>query len=81
MMAKIKKLACDRCDLELSEPEDIESALLGMEAWEAACRTRGVEPRGIIPCQNYMRCGGEILPVVDRKVARWSRRLMKLLIR
>ena len=70
----MKKLVCDKCGLELTDKDDIELAIEGKEAWEAACRARGVEPRGILPCKNYARCGGEIEVVASRR-----QRLMKLL--
>ncbi len=70
----MKKLACDRCGLELADKDGIELAIEGKEAWEAACRARGVEPRGFLPCENYVCCGGEIVLVASRR-----RRLMKFL--
>ena len=72
----MKKLVCDRCGLELTDKDDIDLALEGKEAWEATCRARGVEPRGILPCENYVRCGGEI-----KAVASWRQWLMKFLSR
>jgi len=59
-----KKLRCDRCGLELSEKEEVNLAYDGMAAWHAAARARGIRPRGVLPCKNYIRCGGEIVPVV-----------------
>ncbi len=56
----MKKLVCDRCGLELTDKDDVEMALEGKEAWAAAVRARGAEPRGILPCQNFARCGGEM---------------------
>ena len=56
----MKKLVCDRCGKELTEKEDIELALEGMEAWHIAVRARGAEPRGVFPCDNYVRCAGEM---------------------
>jgi len=70
----MQKLVCDRCGLELTDREDINLALEGKWAWEAACRAHGVEPRGILPCENYVRCGGEIVLVTSRR-----QRLMKFL--
>ena len=70
----MKKLVCDRCGLELTDKDDIYLALDGQGAWAAACRTHGIEPRGILPCKNYIRCDGEIVVV-----AAWRRRLMRLL--
>ena len=70
----MQKLVCDRCGLELTNREDINLALEGKWAWEAACRAHGVEPRGILPCENYVRCGGEIVLVTSRR-----QRLMKFL--
>jgi len=72
----MQKLVCDRCGLELTDRDDIELAIEGKWAWEAACRAHGVEPRGILPCKNYVRCGGEIVLVTSRR-----QRLMKFLSR
>ncbi len=55
-----KKLVCDRCGAELTEKEDIELTLEGSEAWVTAVRARGGEPRGVYPCDNFIRCGGEM---------------------
>ena len=63
----MEKLVCDRCGYELTDKDDIDLAFEGKEAWEAACRARGVEPRGVLPCQNYIRCGGEIELVTSRR--------------
>ena len=56
-----KKLVCDRCGKELTGKEDIELAFEGMEAWQAAVRAKGEEPRGIFPCEYYAHCGGELI--------------------
>ena len=56
-----KKLRCDRCGLELSDPEDIDLAMEGRDAWHASVRSWGREPRGVFPCENYMRCRGEMV--------------------
>ncbi len=70
----MKKLVCDKCGLELTDKDGIDLAVEGRGAWEAACRARGVKSRGILPCENYVRCGGEI-----KAAASWRQRLMKLL--
>jgi hypothetical protein len=57
----MKKLVCDRCGRELTEKEDIELVLGGAEAWCTSLRARGIEPRGLFPCENYTRCGGEMI--------------------
>ena len=62
-----KKLRCDRCGLELTEKDDLDLAYDGMAAWHAAARARGLNPRGILPCRNYIRCGGEIVEVEVRR--------------
>ena len=72
----MKKLVCDRCGLALEDKDGVDLALEGKEAWEAACRARGVDPRGILPCENYVRCGGEIKAVASRRQG-----LMKFLSR
>ena len=72
----MKKLVCDRCGLELADKDGIDLALEGQGAWEVACRARGVEPRGVLPCENYARCGGEIVLGASRR-----QRLMKFLSR
>ena len=65
----VKKLRCDRCGLELTERDDADAAFEGMVAWQAAARARGIEPRGVLPCKNYVRCGGEIVEVELRSSA------------
>jgi hypothetical protein len=62
----MKKLVCDRCGRELSEPADIELVLAGMNAWQNSVRARGEEPRGIFPCEFYVRCGGEMIVMESR---------------
>ncbi len=59
-MRKKLVLVCDRCGKELVEREGVELALDGKEAWEAALRAKRVEPRGVFPCENFVRCGGEM---------------------
>jgi len=70
----VKKLRCDRCGLEITEKDDLEEAFDGMGAWHMAARARGMKPRGILPCKNYIRCGGEIVQVVWWR--EWQRRLL-----
>ena len=70
----MRKLVCDRCGVELADKDGIDLAIEGKWAWEAACRARGVKPRGILPCENYVRCGGEIVLGASRR-----QRLMRLL--
>ena len=70
----MEKLVCDRCGCELTDRDDIYLVFEGREAWEASCRSRGVEPRGFLPCKHYVRCGGEIVLAVSRR-----KRLMKYL--
>jgi len=77
----MEKLVCDRCGLELTEPDDIDLALAGQGAWEKAARARGIKPRGILPCQNYIRCGGEIHLVKNNAFTRGCRRLGRVLRR
>jgi hypothetical protein len=69
-----KKLRCDRCGFELTEKGDIDLAFAGMAAWQSSARARGIEPRGILPCKNYIRCGGEIVEVNDREHG-WLKKL------
>ena len=60
-----KKLRCDRCGLEITEKEELDLAYDGMAAWHAAARARGLKPRGILLCKNYLRCGGELVEVKE----------------
>ena len=60
-MATPKKLICDRCSAVLDDKEAIEIALEGTAAWQAFVRERGNEPRGLFPCQNWIRCQGEMI--------------------
>ncbi|MBA7600232.1 hypothetical protein ES703_07281 [subsurface metagenome] len=69
-MAPPKKLVCDRCGLELTNKDDIELALEGAEAWQAAVWARGDEPRGLFPCENYKSCGGEMKPFRGKGIFR-----------
>jgi len=73
----MKKLVCDRCGKELTEKEDVEIALEGQWAWEAALRAHGTEPRGVLPCENFVRCGGELKVVTDNMFVRCYRWLTK----
>jgi len=75
----MKKLVCDRCSLELNKKDEIEMALEGQAAWEAAATARGMKPRGIMPCQNYVRCGGEMVLVTDSRHDSWQQRLKKFI--
>ena len=59
------KLVCDRCGREVKENEEIEQILSGADAWRTSVRSRGVEPRGIYPCKDYINCGGEMV-IVDK---------------
>jgi len=60
----MKKLVCDRCGLELTSQNDLNMVLKGMDAWQNSVKSRGEEPRGIFPCENYRNCGGEMI-IVD----------------
>ena len=75
----IKKLVCDRCGKEITEKEDIEIALEGKQAWAGAVRARGGKPRGVLPCENYVRCGGEMKPIFDNGLFWWRWWTRKLL--
>lgn len=75
---KMKKLVCDRCGSELKEKADIELALEGKNAWAGSARLRGAEPRGVLPCQNYIRCRGEMRLVRDNTLFRTYRWLIQL---
>ena len=52
---------------ELTEKDDADAAFEGMVAWQAAARARGIEPRGVLPCKNYVRCGGEVVEVNENR--------------
>ncbi len=74
----MKKLVCDRCGKELTDKDSIDLALEGKNAWADATRARGAQPRGILPCEHYIRCGGEMI-VTDNKATRGHRGLFKRL--
>ena len=74
----MKKLVCDRCGRKLIEQDAIDMAFIGMEAWEASARARGEEPRGVIPCEHYVRCGGEMVLVDESSNSHWHQWLKKL---
>ncbi|MBI2288595.1 MAG: hypothetical protein HYY41_06350 [Chloroflexi bacterium] len=73
----MKKLVCDRCGVELTDKDDIDIACEGQAVWEATARARGAEARGIIPCTHFIRCGGEMVLVVDSKIAQCWQRLKR----
>jgi hypothetical protein len=60
------KLVCDHCGFELTEKNEINLALDGMDAWQDAVRSRGEEPRGVFPCKFYFQCKGEMVFVKAR---------------
>ena len=55
-------LMCDKCGFQLTEKEEIELAMEGVEAWQNACLARGQKPRGYFPCKHYRNCEGEMMP-------------------
>ena len=69
----MKKLVCDKCGREIVEPGDIDTVLIGMDAWQNSVRARGEEPRGIFPCEHYRNCGGEMIIVDDQEKPERSR--------
>ncbi len=75
----MKKLVCDRCGKELTDVDDVDLALEGKETWEASVRARGDQPRGVLPCEYFVRCGGEMKLAVNSRVVWWRQWLSKLL--
>ncbi len=53
-------LVCDRCGFQLTDKAEVEEALEGAESWQESVREKGGTPRGLFPCKNYVRCGGEM---------------------
>lgn len=75
----MKKLVCDRCGLEITSQNDLSMVLKGMEAWQNSVKSRGEEPRGIFPCENYRNCGGEMIIVeADNEKEKLSEKVKKL---
>lgn len=77
----MKKLICDQCGREITDPGDIELVLAGRIAWQNSVKAKGEEPRGIFPCQNYRICEGEMIIVdskYDKKPGALSRLVKKL---
>lgn len=70
----IKKLVCDRCGKEVTDRYDIESMLRGSAAWQAAQKSRGFEPRGLFPCEDFRNCGGEMVEENEKKSGGFFRR-------
>ncbi|MBN2240642.1 MAG: hypothetical protein JW712_12780 [Dehalococcoidales bacterium] len=77
----MKKLVCDRCGRELSNPEAIDLVLKGREAWQNSVRARGKEPRGIFPCEYYIQCEGEMVIVDANEGEKGLSGFMKKLLR
>ena len=65
-MARPKKLVCDRCGAEVNDGDAIELAFQGTAAWHTFVKGKGEIPRGIFACQNYVRCGGEMIDPKDK---------------
>ena len=70
-----EKLRCDRCGFMLTDPEDVTFAFECSDTWHASVRAGGGEPRGVFPCENYIRCGGEIVVVPS-----WRSRVRRLFL-
>ncbi len=66
-MAKPKKLVCDRCGKTLDDKDEIEIALEGTASWHNFCHENGVDIRGVFPCENWIRCKGQMIDWKDRK--------------
>jgi hypothetical protein len=74
----MKKLICDKCSKEIISPGDIDLVIAGMKAWQDSVRARGEEPRGVFPCENYVRCGGEMVIIEDNTDSDKHKKLKKL---
>ena len=61
-----KKLVCTKCGNELSDKDAIDLALEGTSSWHVFLREKGEEPRGLFPCENYIRCGGVMIDAKDK---------------
>ena len=72
-----KKLVCDKCGLEITDKDEVDMILDGMWAWQTAVRERGLEPRGVYPCKNFIRCAGEMIVVSSNRGLGWRRRKTK----
>lgn len=77
----MKKLVCDRCGKEVSDPEAIDLIIVGMDAWQNSVRARGEEPRGIFPCEYYRNCGGEMVIIDDQEKSEQSKGGLRSLFR
>jgi hypothetical protein len=76
----MKKLLCDKCGREITNPGDIDLVIAGMSAWQNSVRAKGEEPRGVFPCEHYIRCGGEMV-IIDDKTESDKRNKLKKLFR
>jgi hypothetical protein len=59
----VKKLKCNVCGVEYTDPKDFKYAEKMRNGWAASCRAEGTEPKGICPCPNII-CEGELV-VID----------------
>jgi hypothetical protein len=57
----LKKLKCNECGVEYSDPKDFEYAEKMRSGWAVSCRAEGVEPKGICPCPNLTCKKGELV--------------------
>ena len=65
-----KRLVCDRCGKEIIDRDAIDLALEGTAAWHAFVLSKGEKPRGVFPCENWIRCGGEMVDFNAKKTPR-----------
>jgi hypothetical protein len=56
----MKKLKCNVCGVEYSDPKDFEYADKMSKGWAESCKADGVDPKGICPCPNLI-CPGELV--------------------
>jgi hypothetical protein len=77
----MKKLVCDRCGKEVSDPEAIDLIIVGMDAWQNSVKARGEEPRGIFPCEYYRNCGGEMVIIDEQEKQEKSKGGLRSLFR
>ena len=72
----MKKLVCDRCGKEITDKASIELAMEGTETWINYVRAEGSTARGFYPCENHIRCSGEMILISENTAIRYLRKLV-----
>jgi hypothetical protein len=74
-LAKQIRLICDRCGKEVTDKMVVEAIFAGKDAWKTSHVHEGADARGLFPCENYIRCHGEMIvaPEEDKRAKKGAK--------